>query len=73
MIGGILGAVVGLALWGLDLTDGWWVLWLGLAGIALERLTRWRPGSGSGDGGRVPEFSGGYDFGGRDGGCGGGD
>ena len=34
MIGGILGAVVGLALWGLDLTDGWWVLWLGLAGIA---------------------------------------
>ena len=55
MIGGLVGAAVGLALWGLGLTDAWWVLWLGLAGAAIAGLARLRlePG-GSGDDSGLP-------------------
>ena len=67
--GAVLGAVAGLALCGVGLTDGWWVLWLGLAGVVLDRLARLRPGRG--DDGWIPDVVGGFDFGG-DAGCGGG-
>jgi hypothetical protein len=51
MIGGLLGAAVGLALCALGLTDGWWVLWVGLAGLGIEGLARLRlePGGDGGD------------------------
>jgi hypothetical protein len=58
MVGGIVGAVAGLVLWALGLTDGWWVLWLGLAGVGLQFLSRVRLESGGGDDGRGPDASG---------------
>jgi hypothetical protein len=71
MIGGMLGAVLGLALYGLDLADGWWVVWTAIAGAGVELLARLRLGSDTGDAGWLTEMSG--DFGGGDAGGGGGD
>jgi hypothetical protein len=73
MIGGILGMALGLALYGLGLVDGWWVVWMGIAGAGVELLARLRPGSGTGDAGWLAEMSGGFDCGGGDAGGGGGD
>jgi hypothetical protein len=71
MIGGILGALLGLALYGLDLIDGCWVVWTGIAGAGIELLGRLRAGQGTGDTGRLADMSGGFDFGGGDAGGGG--
>ena len=51
MHSGLVGAVVGLALCGLGVVDGWWVLWLGLAGVGIEGMARLRlEPAGNGDG-----------------------